>query len=345
MTTRSLSELAKLVQGEILGDGSVLITGVADINHAGKGEITFLTNNKKQHLLKDTNAEAVLVSSNLNDVNLPAILVPDPNLALAVIHNLFLKKPFNASGVSDKAHIGVACDIPAEVSIMPMSVLGDRVRLGERVTIQSGVVIGDDVTIGDDTTLHPNVTVYRNCIIGKRVIIHSGAVIGADGFGYATGSDGSHVKRPHVGTVQIDDDVELGANVCVDRGTFGVTHIKSGVKIDNLVQIAHNVQIGENSLVVAQAGIAGSSTLGRNVVLGGQVGIAGHVHLGDRTMVGAQSGVHNDQKPGTVVSGTPAIPHKKWLRASMAIEKIPDLVKDVRKLKKQLDLTKDNQEE
>ncbi len=345
MTSKSLYELAQLVQGEVLGDGSLYIHGVADLDSAGKDEITFLTNSKKQHLLLNSNAGAVVVSSKLTEVNKPAILVKDPIVAIAVIHNAFLAKPFHGLGVSEKAHIGENCDIPSEVFIGPMSVLGDRVRLGQRVTIKSGVVIGDDVIIGDDTILHPNVTVYNNCTIGKRVIVHGGTVIGADGFGYATNSNGGHIKRPHVGTVQIDDDVELGANVCVDRATFGVTRIKAGAKIDNLVQIAHNVEIGENSLVVAQAGIAGSTTLGRNVVLGGQVGISGHIHLGDRTMVGAQSGVHNTQKPGTTVSGTPAIPHKKWLRASMAVVKIPELIKDVRKLKKQMSSRQDIQED
>jgi UDP-3-O-[3-hydroxymyristoyl] glucosamine N-acyltransferase len=345
VTSKSLYELAQLVHGKILGDGSIRIHGVADIGHAGPGEITFLANSKKLHLLQDSLAGAVIISNELTDITTPAILVQDPNFAFAVIHNALLAESFHPLGVSDRAFIGENCVIPPEVTIEPMCVLGKKVHLGKRVTIRAGTVIGDNVSIGDDATLYANVTVYSNCTIGKRVIIHSGAVIGADGFGYATDSQGVHVKRPHVGTVRLDDDVEIGANACVDRGTFGATHIKSGVKIDNLVQIAHNVEIGANSIIVGQVGIAGSATLGRNVVLGGQAAIAGHIHLGDGVMVGARSAVHNNQKPGNIVSGTPAIPHKKWLKASLAFEKIPDIIKEVRKLKNNLIQTKKNDEQ
>jgi UDP-3-O-[3-hydroxymyristoyl] glucosamine N-acyltransferase len=217
------------------------------------------------------------------------------------------------------------------VSIGPLAVLGNRVTIGERVTIEAGAVLGDDVEIGDDSTIHANVAVYEKCRIGKRVTIHSGTVIGSDGFGYAANERGEHIKRPQVGIVQIDDDVEIGANTCIDRAAYGVTWIKSGVKIDNLVQVAHNVVVGENSLLVAQVGIAGSTTLGRNVVLGGQAAVNGHITIGDQVMVAARGGVHNDQPKGAVLGGAPAFPIRQWAKACAVFAKLPELQATVRK--------------
>jgi len=266
----------------------------------------------------------------------PLIRVKNPYMAAAVIQNHFLQEPFQASSIHPTAHIGNDCIIPEAVYIGPMVVIGDRVKLGERVTIKPGVVVGDDVEIGDDSILFANVTVYHSCTIGKRVQIHSGTVIGADGFGFASDEQGNHVKWPHIGTVQIDDDVDIGANTTVDRATFGKTHIKKGTRIDNLVAVGHNVKIGENSVVVAQVGIAGSARLGKNVVLGGQVGVKGHIHLDDGVMVAAKSGVHNNQQKGSIIAGIPAIPHKKWLKASMTIAKLPEMYKDIRELKNKI---------
>ncbi|RUM42246.1 MAG: UDP-3-O-(3-hydroxymyristoyl)glucosamine N-acyltransferase, partial [Desulfocapsa sp.] len=199
-----------------------------------------------------------------------------------------------------------------------------------------GAVIGDDLQIGDDTVLEANVSIGHGCVIGEKVIIHSGAVVGSDGYGYATDSRGFHVKRPQVGIVQIDDDVEIGANACIDRAAYGITRVKSGCKIDNLVQIAHNVELGENCLIVSQTGISGSTTLGRNVVLGGQVGVTGHIILEDGVMVAAQSGVHNKQKAGTTVGGSPALPMKTYVRAAIQYGKLPQMGKELRKLKKEV---------
>jgi UDP-3-O-[3-hydroxymyristoyl] glucosamine N-acyltransferase len=336
MSSKSLSELAALVNGELVGDGSILISEATDLANAGKGAISFLSDSKKKSLLDSTSAEAIIVRLDFVDDRFAVIRVKDPNLAFAQIHNIFISKPFIATGISPNAVVGENCLIPSDVSIGSMCVLGSDVELGERVVLHPGVVIGDNVKLGDECVVFPNVTIYSSCQLGQRVVIHSGTVIGSDGFGYATTSSGVHVKRPHVGRFIIQDDVEIGANVCVDRGTFGDTVIGSGTKIDNLVQVAHNVEIGENSLLVAQSAIAGSSSLGKNVILGGQTGLAGHIHLGDYTMVGAQSGVHNNQKPGSKVSGTPAISHKKWLRASVSLARLPELINDVKKIKKQL---------
>ncbi|MDH3359651.1 MAG: UDP-3-O-(3-hydroxymyristoyl)glucosamine N-acyltransferase, partial [Desulfobulbaceae bacterium] len=336
--------LAVMVDGEVVGDPETLVHAFADIDGAEAGDITFIVKSAKMGLLADCRASAVIVPLDAEEIDRPAIMVRDPYLAGAIIQQFFLAEPFVATGVHAAAHIGEQCALSEQISIGPMVVLGNRVTVGERVVLHPGVVVGDDVVIGDDSVLHANVSIRSGCRIGARVIIHDGSVVGSDGFGYATDSLGQHVKRPHIGTVHIDDDVEIGANVCIDRGTFGATWIKQGVKIDNLVQVAHNVVIGENSLLVSQAGIAGSSELGRNVVLGGQVAVTGHLKLGDRVMVAGKSGVINSREAGEVVAGIPAIPHKTWLRSSAAFAKLPELNKRVRTLEKIITELTDNNE-
>lgn len=333
-TTASLSQLAGMVAGELVGDPDLTISGVADIENARPGQITFIAKAKDSGMLADSQASAAIVPRTVNGVGKALIRVDDPYLAVAIIHRFLLEERFVGKGIHPTAHVGDGCRIPEAVTIAPLVVLGERVVVGERVRIGSGVVVGDNVEIGDDTVLHANVTILQGCRIGARVVIHSGAVIGSDGYGYATDREGRHVKRPQVGIVQIDDDVEIGANVCIDRATFGKTWIRRGAKLDNLVQIAHNVEVGEDSLLVAQVGIAGSSILGKGVVMGGQSALTGHITLGERVMVGAKSGVHNNQPDHAVVSGIPAIPHKKWLRATTAFAQLPELLRDVRELKK-----------
>ena len=335
--TKTLAELSRMVDGELTRDADMAIHGLADLNSAGPGEVSFLVKDSGLASLRKSRASAFIVPHTLTYDEKPLIRVGNPYLAAARILDFFQAKPFAAEGISPKAHIGSNCEIPPETSIGPFVVIGDRVKLGKRVTLHPGVVIGDNAVIGDDSLLYPNVTVYHSCTIGTRVIIHSGTVIGSDGFGFATDRDGSHVKWHHQGTVQIDDDVEIGANVTIDRGTFGKTHIRRGTKIDNLVQVGHNVQIGENALVVAQVGIAGSSSLGKNVVLGGQVGVKGHIHLDDGSMVAAKSGVHANLQKGATVAGIPAIPLKDWLKASILFAKLPKLHVELHAMKKQVD--------
>lgn len=331
----SLKKLADLVEAELFGD-DLIIYNVNSLEAAKEGEITFIVRPNELEKIAATRASAVIVPEFNRDSGKSQLKVKDPNLAAAVIHNFFMKHDFKAEGIHSSAHIGIDCHIPAAVSIGPMAVLGDRVRLGERVVIYPGVVLGSDVTIGADTVIGANSTVLSGCLIGSNVLIHSGVVIGSDGYGYATDALGNHVKRPQVGIVRIEDEVEIGANACVDRATFGETVIRRGAKIDNLVQVGHNVDIGENSLLVAQAGIAGSTVLGRNVVLGGQVGVTGHVKLGDRVMVGAQSGVINNQPSGAVISGTPAFAHRQWLRSSSAFTGLPALAKEIKNLRAEI---------
>ena len=334
--TVSLRELALMVGGDIVGDQDLQIHGFGPLESAGPGEMSFLVKAGKTELIEQSSASAFLVPESITVSDKTVVRVKDPYLASALIQNHLLKKDFEPRGISERAFVGDGCTIPEAVSIGPMAVLGDRVRLGERVEIGAGTVIGDEVTIGDDCIIKPNVSIAQQCEIGNRVIIHSGTVVGSDGYGYATDNRGHHVKRPQLGVVRIDDDVEIGANCCIDRATFGVTWIKSGTKIDNLVQVAHNVIIGENSLLVAQVGISGSVTLGRNVVFGGQAGAAGHQTIGDGTMVAGKSAVHGDKPAGSRLSGVPAIEAGQWFKAATAFTKLPEILRDVRKLKKDL---------
>lgn len=331
----TLAELARMVDGQVAGDENLVVTGFAPLESAGKGDLSFLVKAAKADLLKDSQASAFLVPLNLEEMPGRALIrVKDPNLAGAIVHNAFLATPFLATGVHARACVGRDCEIDPEISIAPLAVLGDRVRVGARVRIESGAVIGDDVAIGEDTVVKANAVVSSGSQIGRRVILHPGVVIGSDGYGYATDATGNHVKRPQVGIVRIDDDVEIGANSCVDRAAYGVTWIKSGVKIDNLVQIGHNVVVGENSLLVAQAGIAGSATLGRNVVMGGQSAAKGHIHLDDRVMVAARAGVHDNQPKGAMLGGVPAIPIRTWTKAASIFAKLPEIYSEFKKLKK-----------
>ena len=342
--TVTLRTLAQLVQGEITGDSDIMIHGLAPIETAGEGEITFLVKANRTDVLDATQASAVLVPMSVEKAGRTLIRVQDPYLASARVHNYLLEKPFSACGIHSRACIGRDCTISDQVTIAPLAVIGDRVKIGERVTIGAGTVVGDDVEIGDDTILKANVTIEPGCRLGQRVILHPGVVIGSDGYGYAVDEKGCHIKRPQVGHVRIDDDVEIGANTCIDRATYGVTWIKSGVKIDNLVQIGHNVIIGENSLIVAQVGMAGSTTLGRNVVLGGKAAIKGHLHLDDGVMVAACGGVHTDLPKGAMVGGSPVLPVKQWAKASAVYAKLPEMAREVKQLKKDVEKLKEDNE-
>ena len=330
-----LGQLCRMVDGELAGNPDITINGLADLASAGPGQISFLVKAAGLDALRKSRAAGFIVPQTLVYDEKPLIKVKDPYLAAAIIQNFFLKETFRATGIDASAVIGRNCDIPAEISIGPHVSIGDNVKLGTRVVIHPGVVIGNDVVIGDDCLIYPNVTIYHSCSIGARNIIHSGTVIGSDGFGFATDrKTGTHVKWPHVGTVLIEDDVEIGANVTIDRGTFGKTHIMKGTRIDNLVQIGHNVKVGENSVIVALVGIAGSASLGRNVVLGGQAGVKGHIHLDDYSTVAAKAGVNSSLPKGSVVSGFPAIPHKEWLKAVILFTKLPKLYSDLKEIQR-----------
>ena len=334
--TLTLKTLAGMVDGELSGDPDLEISGFAPLDSAGFGDISFLVDAKYIEQALTSGAAALLVSKKIDIDAANLVRVDDAYLASAIIQNHFLARPFEACGIHETAVIGEGCTFGREITVAARVVLGDRVSLGDQVEICAGAVIGSDVSIGDGSIIHPNVTIEQGCELGARVTVHPGCVIGADGYGYATDKRGFHVKRPQLGSVKIGDDVEIGANSCIDRATFGVTWIKSGTKIDNLVQVGHNVVVGENSLLVAQVGLSGSSTLGRNVVFGGQASTVGHQTVGDGTMVAGRSAVHGDQPPGSRLAGVPAIDGKHWFKCVTAFAKLPDLLKDVRRIKKEL---------
>jgi UDP-3-O-[3-hydroxymyristoyl] glucosamine N-acyltransferase len=333
---RSLESLAHDVGGRVRGDGSVLISGLAGIEGAKEGDITFVSHEKYLPLLKETKASAALVSQDRADLSLPLLIVPNPLLAMAKILTLFTQRPYVSGGVSDKAWVSPSAKVSEDATIHPFVSIGDEAQIDSRVTIYPNVSIGPQVTIGEDTVIYSNVSVYPRCVLGKRVIVHAGAVIGADGFGFVKDGE-QHVRIPQVGIVEIEDDVEIGANCCLDRATFGKTLIKRGVKVDNLVQIAHNVQIGEHSVIVAQVGISGSTKLGKNVTLAGQVGLVDHIEIGDNVMVGAQSGITKDVPPNQVVLGSPHLPYRQFLRVAAIWSRLPEMKKELDRVLKRVE--------
>jgi UDP-3-O-[3-hydroxymyristoyl] glucosamine N-acyltransferase len=333
---RSLESLAHDIGGRVKGGGSVLISGLAGIEEAKEGDITFVSDEKFLPLLKETKASAAVVPHEITDISLPLLIVPNPLLAMAKILTLFTQRPYVSGGISDKAWVSPSAQVSKDATIHPFVSIGDEAQIESRVTIYPNVSIGPQVTIGEDTVIYSNVAIYHRCALGKRVIVHAGAVIGADGFGFVKDGE-QHVRIPQVGIVEIEDDVEIGANCCLDRATFGKTLIKRGVKIDNLVQIAHNVQIGEHSVIVAQVGISGSTKLGKNVTLAGQVGLVDHIEIGDNVMVGAQSGITKDVPPNQVVLGSPHLPYRQFLRVAAVWSRLPEMKKELDLLLKRLE--------
>jgi len=313
----------------------VIITGIASLAEACPGQISFYADPRFKDLLQSTKASAILTEQPLAGSQGSQVIVRNPVLAYARAAALFAPLPREV-GVSKKAFISESAVIGTNASIYPMAYIGEKAVVGDSVILFPGVFVGDRVKIGSRTVLYPNVTVMNDCVIGNEVIIHAGTVIGSDGFGFVR--DGSvHVKIPQLGIVQIDDHVEIGANNCIDRAALGKTWIKRGVKTDNLVQIAHNVVIGEDTLLVAQAAIGGSVSVGNQVVIGGQAAIRDHLQVQDRAMIGSQSGVAKSLGEGEIVSGSPAIPHRLWLKTSALIPLLPDWVARLRRLEKRME--------
>jgi UDP-3-O-[3-hydroxymyristoyl] glucosamine N-acyltransferase len=322
--SRTLGELAALVRGELRGPADLVIEGIAAIDQATPREITFISKGKYARLAPQSQAGAFIVSPENADLDRPRIIVSNPYLAYAQVATAFAPPRRRWPGVSNQACLGRDVELGQEVSIAPLVFVGDRVRLGDRVTLMPGCVLGDDVQVGPDSVLYPNVTVLERCQLGARVIIHSGTVIGADGFGFVPGKDG-HFKIPQLGVVVVEDDVEIGANCTIDRAALGETRIGRGTKIDNLVQVAHNVVIGENSILVAQVGISGSVKIGKGVAIGGQAGLVGHIEVGDGVQITAQAGVTNSVKAGQIVGGTPALPYREAIRVHTVLAKLPEI--------------------
>jgi UDP-3-O-[3-hydroxymyristoyl] glucosamine N-acyltransferase len=291
---------------------------------AGAGQVSFLSNPRYAPEASRSAATAVLVADGVDLPGACLIVVADPYLALARALEIFHPPERPEAGVRPGAHVPASCRIAPTACVQPGAVLGERCEVDGGAVISAGVVLGNDVRVGDDSVLHPRVTVYAGCRLGRRVVVHAGAVIGSDGFGFARDGDRHH-KIPQVGNVVVEDDVEIGANATIDRATFGSTRIGRGTKIDNLVQIGHNVTVGENCILVAQTGISGSTRLGRGVIFAGQSGAAGHLSIGEGARVGAKSAVLQDLPPGAFVIGSPAIEAGRWRRAVAVFGRLPEL--------------------
>ncbi len=331
----TLGELAAFLGGKLQGPADLVIQGIAAIDRATPRDITFISQKRFARLVDQSRAAAFIVGPDQAHLARPLIVVPHPYLAYAQVAALFAPPRSRWPGVSPLAFLGQGVEIGQEVSISPLVFIGNDVRLGDRVTIMPGCVLGDQVQIGADTLLYPNVTILERCTLGQKVIVHSGTVIGADGFGFVPGKEG-HQKIPQLGIVVIEDNVEIGANCAIDRGALGETRVGRGVKIDNLVHLAHNVTVGEHSFLVAQVGVAGSTKLGKGVALGGQAGLVGHIEVGDGAQVGAQSGVHHSVPAGQAVMGSPALPRQEIFRIVNLLPKLPEIYKRLKELEKQV---------
>ncbi len=334
---KTLGELAEIVGGIIVGDPSVVISGVGSIKEAKKGDITFVANPRYVALIDETSASAIITSMSIESASKPIIRTKDASLAFAqvvsVFHPVEIRHP---KGIHPAAIISKTAKIGKNAGIGPYVVIEDGAQVGDNTVIYAGCYIGKDSRIGSNCVIWANVSIRERVEIGNRVFIQSGAVIGSEGFGYAF-VDGEYKLIPQVGTVLIEDDVEIGANVTVDRARFDKTIIGKGTKIDNLVQIAHNVVIGKNCIIISQAGISGSTRLGNNVTIAGQAGLVGHINIGDGAMCAAQAGVTKDVPPNTIVSGYPASEHMESKRIVAHTQRLPKLVALVQDLKKRIE--------
>jgi UDP-3-O-[3-hydroxymyristoyl] glucosamine N-acyltransferase len=337
--SRSISELAAAVGGEVLGDPALPIRGVNSLAEAEPGELSFYGNTRYRKELAATRASAVLLSGEAPPrADIVFVRVTNPHLAFAKISSLFHPRPRFSAGVRPGAHVHPEAHVHPDATVMAGATVERAATVGALSVLFPGVYVGENATVGEDCLLYPNVVIRERCVLGSRVILHAGAVIGADGFGFALDLEvPEHFKIPQAGIVRIEDDVEIGACSCVDRATVGETVVGRGTKIDNLVQLAHNVKVGPMALICAQAGVAGSAVIGTGALLAGQVGVVGHIKVGDMAKVGAQAGVAQEVPDGAIVSGSPAFDHREWLKASAAYAQLGAMVKEVRQLKRRLE--------
>jgi UDP-3-O-[3-hydroxymyristoyl] glucosamine N-acyltransferase len=333
--TFTAADIAKHVQGELIGDGSISLTGFAPADTAKAGDLTFAENEDYFARAEQSAASAILVSGQLSLSKKVLIRVPNARVACARVLPLFFPEPVFPAGVHPSAVVAASARIDPSAHVGPFCVVGERARLGPRCVLENKVSVGNDCRLGEEVRLFPQVTLYPRTQIGNRVRIQAGAVIGADGFGYVF-DQGRHLKVPQIGNVIIHDDVEIGANVTIDRGALGSTVIGKGTKIDNLVQIAHNVILGEHCILCGQVGVSGSTKLGNYVTLAGQVGLAGHLTIGNRATVGAQGGVMNDIPEGEMWLGTPALHNRQMKRIFIGWQRLPELLQRVNVLEKRL---------
>jgi UDP-3-O-[3-hydroxymyristoyl] glucosamine N-acyltransferase len=332
-----LRHLASQLGCELVGDGEIEITGVAGMEHAVPGQLTFLANPAYAPKVKQTRASAILIDEPVRDLPISSVVSANPYVDFARALELFYQPPRPAPGIHPLAYVAASACVAENASIGPFAVVGERVRLGRNAVLHPHAVIYEGAQIGDDFLAHSHAVVREFCRIGNRVILQNGAVIGGDGFGFAKRADGTHYKIVQSGVTVIEDDVEVQALTGIDRATVGETRVKRGAKIDSLVQVGHASVVGEDNIICAQAGLAGSSILERNVLLAGQVGVSGHLTIHDNAIVYAQSGIGGDVPAGSRVSGSPAFAANVWLRAITAFPKLPELLKTVRELKKKVE--------
>ena len=330
--TFTLNILAEKLAAVLEGDGETVITGIAPIESAGPGDITFLANKKYRKFLETTHASCVILAPELPvPPGGPSCLrLKDPYFGFVQALRLFHPPTrYAAPGVHTQSTVDASAELGEDVTVAAHAFIGRNARIGRGSVIAEGAVIRDDAVIGEDCLVYPNVTILDRCRLGNRVIVHSGTTIGSDGFGFAP-VEGRYEKIPQAGFVLIEDDVEIGANCAIDRGTIGPTVIRRGAKLDNLIQIAHNVEVGEDTVIAAQSGISGSTTLGRNVIVAGQAGLVGHITIGDGVTIGAQAGISKDlQGEGKMFRGSPAREIHEELRLEAAMRQLPDLIRTV----------------
>ena len=331
-----LGDLAERVGAEVRGDASLEIHGVATLEEAGPADLSFFTNPRYRSAAESTRAGALLVGKRRASIDRNLLITDEPYAALGELLELYHPTTAFAPGVSPDARLGQGVELGRDVHVAAFAVLGEGVRLGDRAVVCAGSVVGSGSIVGEESVLHPRVVLYPGTRIGKRCIVHSGAVLGADGFGFAT-VEGTHRKLPQVGRVELGDEVEVGANSAVDRAMLGATRVGSGSKLDDLVMVAHGVQLGERSLLAAQAGIAGSARLGARAVLAGQAGVAGHLTLGDGVVVAAKSAVFDDVPEGSFVAGVPAVGATRWKRTQALVARLPELRRQLRELDARLE--------
>nr|WP_295873578.1 UDP-3-O-(3-hydroxymyristoyl)glucosamine N-acyltransferase [uncultured Chitinophaga sp.] len=332
----SALQLATMLDGKLEGNPDVKVSNIAKIEEAGEGMLSFIANPKYEEFIYTTKASILIVNESLvieQPIHSTLIRVKDAYSSFALLLEKYRYLTGNKSGIQQPSHIPQSVKMGQNVFVGAFAYLGENVVLGNNVKIYPGVYLGENVIVNDDAVLYPGVKVYDNCIVGSRTILHAGCVIGGDGFGFAPQPDGSYKKVPQIGNVVIHDDVEIGANTTIDRATMGSTIIRQGVKLDNLIQVAHNVDIGLNTVIAAQTGVSGSTKIGQNCVIGGQVGMVGHIHIADGTKINAQSGLSKSiTVPNSSLTGSPAYDYKSSLKSQAIFRNLPDLEKRVKEL-------------
>jgi len=330
------SQIGLIINGKIEGDPNATVNSFGKIEDAGENQLTFLANPKYEDFLYSTKASIVILNEAYElkqPVKTTLIRVPDPYAAFATLLGKYQEIiQQQLTGIQQPVYIAKTASYGDNVFIGAFAYLGENVKVGDNTKIYPNAFIGDNVTIGDNCVIHPGVKIYHDCVLGNHIIIHGGTIIGSDGFGFAPMADGSFKKIPQIGNVKIEDHVEIGANTTIDRATIGSTTIKAGAKLDNLIQVGHNAEIGNSTVIAAQAGISGSTKIGNGVMIGGQAGIVGHIQLGDGAKVNAQSGVSKSIEPGKAVTGSPAYDFTSALRSQAIARKLPELEKRVKEL-------------